>query len=139
MTPVSPAPRTFCNCTLSESERESAMSSSRPGMLVIGMGNPLRSDDGVGPAAVEALKARGLPGAQLLTCHGDGLRLIEIWKSAGRVILIDAVVSGANPGTIYRFDALRQALPASLSFSSSHTFGAAEIIELARTLDQLPP
>ncbi len=115
------------------------MSSSRPIMQVIGMGNPLRGDDGAGPAIVEALKARGLPGVQLMTCHGDGLPLIDTWKSAGRVMLIDAATSGANPGTIYRFDALSQALPASLSFYSSHTFGAAETIELARTLGQLPP
>jgi hydrogenase maturation protease len=40
--------------------------------------------------------------------------------------------------TIYRFDALRQQLPASYSFSSTHAFGVAEAIQLARALDQLP-
>lgn len=113
------------------------MSTSLPGMLVIGIGNPLRGDDGVGPTIVEILKARGLPGARLMTCHGDGLLLIETWKNKG-VMLIDAATSGAHPGTVYRFDALRRPLPAGFSLYSTHAFGIAETIELARTLDQLP-
>ena len=115
------------------------MSTSLPGMLVIGIGNPLRGDDGVGPAIVEILKTRGLPGARLMTCQGDGLLLIETWKSADRVLLIDAATCGANPGTVYRFDAFGRPLPAGFSLYSTHAFGIAETIELARTLDQLPP
>lgn len=107
-------------------------------VLVIGVGNMLRGDDGVGPAIIAALAARGLPGAQLMICQGDGLQLMETWKRADRVILIDAVTSGGKPGTVYRFDADQQALPADLSFSSTHAFGVVEAIELARALDQLP-
>jgi hydrogenase maturation protease len=109
-----------------------------PEVLVVGIGNPLRGDDGVGPTALAALEARELPGAQLMAFQGDGLLLLDAWKHADRVILIDAVTSGGKPGAVYRFDALAQTFPAGLSFSSTHAFGVAEAIELARTLKQLP-
>lgn len=54
-------------------------------------------------------------------------------------ILIDAVSSGGNPGTIYKFDALKQPLPTELSFQSTHVVNVGEAIELARVLEQLPP
>ncbi len=114
--------------------------SSPPDILVIGVGNALRGDDGVGPAVIAALEARGLQGARAMNCQeGDGLQLIETWKHADTVILIDAVTSGAKPGAVYRFDEIAQALPADLTFSSTHAFGVVEAIELARALDQLPP
>jgi hydrogenase maturation protease len=108
-------------------------------ILLIGIGNEYRSDDSVGLAAIRALKAHELPGNTLLMeCSDDGAELIEMWSSTTMAILIDAVSSGAKPGTIYRFDALAQAIPAQLSFQSTHAFSVVEAIELARILDQLP-
>ena len=112
--------------------------SSAPDVLIIGIGNAQCGDDGVGPAVVEALEARGLPGVELMFCEGDGLQMLDAWKNVGKVVLIDAVMSGGKPGTVYRFDAHAQRLPADLSFSSTHAFGVAGAIELARVLDQLP-
>jgi hydrogenase maturation protease len=106
--------------------------------LVIGVGNDYRSDDGVGLAVVRTLKERALPGILCLESDGDGTTLIDTWSHASRVIIIDAISSVAQPGTVYRFDALTQPLPASYSFPSTHAFGVAEVIQLARTLDQLP-
>ena len=62
-----------------------------------------------------------------------------MWRSARTVILIDAVSSGAKPGTIYRFDAHKQPIPSQFSFRSTHAFSIAEALELARVLDQIPP
>ncbi len=108
-------------------------------IVLIGIGNQYRRDDGVGLAVIGALKARGLPNILITECTGDGTKLMEIWGTARKVILIDAVSSGAKPGTIYRFDTLTQPFPAHFSFHSTHAFGVAEAIELARALDQLPP
>jgi len=108
-------------------------------ILLIGIGNQYRSDDGVGLSAIQALKVKGLPNIQITECTADGTKLMELWGTASKVILIDAVSSGAKPGTIYRFDALTQSFPAHFSFQSTHAFGVAEAIDLARTLDQLPP
>jgi hydrogenase maturation protease len=113
------------------------MSGSSP-VLVIGVGNDYRSDDSIGLAVVRALKAKELPDTLCLESDGDGTTLMETWSQASRVIIIDAISSGAHPGTIYRLDALMQPLPASYSFSSTHAFGVAEAIQLARTLGQLP-
>jgi hydrogenase maturation protease len=107
-------------------------------VLVIGVGNDYRSDDAVGLAVVRTLKAKELPSTLCLESDGDGTTLMETWSQASRVIIVDAISSGAQPGTIHRFDALTQPLPASYSFSSTHAFGVAEAIQLARTLDQLP-
>jgi hydrogenase maturation protease len=107
-------------------------------MLVIGVGNVYRGDDGAGPAVIALLRAEGLPGARLLECDGDCSALLDAWHGAGAVVLIDAVSSGARPGTIYRFDALARTLPREVSFQSTHAFGVAEALALGRTLGQLP-
>jgi hydrogenase maturation protease len=54
------------------------------------------------------------------------------------VWIIDAVAGGGPPGTVHRFDAGSQALPASLRKTSTHATSVAESIELARTLGRLP-
>jgi len=66
------------------------------------------------------------------------LKLWIAWEGEEKVYLIDAAQSGADAGTIQRFEADEEGLPAdSLSFSS-HAFGVVEAIELARSLGQLP-
>jgi hydrogenase maturation protease len=62
-----------------------------------------------------------------------------MFSSVRMAILIDAVSSGGNPGTIYQFEAQKQPISAQLSFQSTHAFGVGEAIELARVLGQLPP
>lgn len=107
--------------------------------LVIGTGNPLRRDDGAGPAVVERLQGARLPPAvELMQHNGDGLSLINTWQSYAYVILIDAACAGGNPGTIHRFEASAIELPRDLLCSSSHLFGPAEAIALARSLGRLP-
>jgi|SRR5579884_491514 hydrogenase maturation protease len=107
-------------------------------MLVIGIGNRYRSDDGAGPAALELLRIERLPGVRLLECEGEASSLLDAWQGAGAVVLIDAASSHAAPGTIYRFDLLAQPLPFEVSFLSAHAFGVAQAIELGRVLHQLP-
>jgi hydrogenase maturation protease len=113
------------------------MSQSSP-LLIIGVGNAYRSDDAVGLLVVRTLNALHLPSTLCIESDGDGTTLVDTWSNAGRVILIDAISSGAQPGTIYRFNAMTQLLPSSASFSSTHAFGVAEAIQLARILEQLP-
>jgi hydrogenase maturation protease len=74
----------------------------------------------------------------ILEATGEGTALLESWKGAESVILIDAVSSGAYPGTIHRLDAWAQPLPAGFLHTSTHAFGVAQAVELARALNQLP-
>ena len=118
--------------------------SSRPRILIIGVGNAYRSDDAVGLVVVRRLREDGGPKVNKVNDvtiqeqSGEGTALIEAWKEVEAIILIDAVRSGAEPGSVHRFDASKQALPAVFSSASTHSFGLAEAIEMARALQQLP-
>ncbi len=106
--------------------------------LVIGVGNPYRRDDAVGREVVRRLRRRALSGVRLVEQDGEGTALLEVWEGADLVILVDAVASGAAPGTVHRFDAAEGPLPATLARGSTHAMGVAEAVELARALGQLP-
>jgi hydrogenase maturation protease len=106
--------------------------------LFIGVGNPFRGDDGVGIAVVQRLRKEIPPGVRVQEESGDGTELLEAWKGAECVILVDAVQSGAPPGTIHRLDAGIERLPTWFSRASTHAFGVAEAIELARAMGDLP-
>lgn len=105
---------------------------------VIGIGNPYRRDDAVGLVVARRLREKNLDGVKVLEMSGEGAALIEAWQGAERVIVIDAVCSGAAPGTIFRFVANQQAIPTEFFRYSTHHFGLAEAIELARALGRLP-
>jgi hydrogenase maturation protease len=107
--------------------------------LVIGIGNPLRGDDGVGVVVAERIRARGAGNVDVTVLDGDGASLVERWAGAAAVIVVDATRSAAPPGSIERFDAVRSPLPCVGRSATSHGFGLAEAVELARALDRLPP
>lgn len=107
-------------------------------VLVIGVGNRYRADDGVGPVVSAAIAARKLPEVRTAEHCGEGAGLMALWEGAGRVVLIDAVRSGSAPGTIHRFDARAQRVPSGLFNYSTHAFSVAEAVEMARVLSMLP-
>ena len=106
--------------------------------ILIGVGNPFRSDDRVGRVVVQRLRKDVPPDIPLFEETGDGAELFDAFRGADCVILVDAVQSGAPPGTIQRFDARAEKLPACYSHSTTQTFGVAEPNELARTMEELP-
>jgi hydrogenase maturation protease len=106
-------------------------------LLIIGVGNEFRTDDGVGLVVARRL-AGLLPGVRVIELSGEGAALMEAWQHADRVFLVDAVSSGAAPGTIHRFDAAAQPIPTQFFSYSTHAFSVAEAIELARVLGDLP-
>jgi hydrogenase maturation protease len=116
-----------------------ATSEERPRMLVIGVGNAYRRDDAAGLVIARRLREETGDAIMVHEERGAGADLIDVWQDAAVVILLDAVSSGATPGTIVRFDARAQPLPAPFFRSSTHAVGVAEAIELARALGALPP
>ena len=106
--------------------------------LVIGIGNAWRGDDAAGLQIAHALRACDLPGVTVVETNVVDPVLIEQWQGVVRLIVIDAVVSGAAPGTVHRFDLRREPLPATLSFCSTHAFDLTALLDLARALDRLP-
>jgi hydrogenase maturation protease len=111
-----------------------------PLLKVIGVGNAWRGDDAVGLLVARRLKEDRLPRVSVVECRGTLTAVREAWKDAAGVIVVDAVVSGSRPGTIYRFNALGAGVPVELSrSSSSHGWGVAEALALGRVLQELPP
>ena len=115
----------------------------RKSVWVVGVGNSLARDEGVGPAAVERLKAESLPaGTRLLDAGTDLLTAMAGFAGADRVILIDAMRAGGAPGTIYRLtlEELEKRTRAGASALSAHGFGVVEAVGLARAAGmRFPP
>lgn len=107
-----------------------------PRLLVIGAGNELRRDDAAGLEAARRLC--GFPGVEVREARGDMTSLADLWDAADRVVVVDAARSGAVPGSVHRFDATSDALPAAFGHGSTHALGVADAIELARALGRLP-
>jgi hydrogenase maturation protease len=108
-------------------------------VLVIGIGNEYRSDDGLGLLIARKIRARLLISVAVKEESGEGAALMEAWQGYNSVILVDAVSSGAKPGTIFRIEAAKKNVPAKFFHYSTHAFSVAEAIELARAMKTLPP
>ncbi len=111
---------------------------SQPQSLVIGIGNEFRGDDGVGHFIARSLMERAPAGVGIQLQSGDGAALMESLRQARVVYLIDAMQTGAAPGTIRRIDVQQEALPVNFFSTSTHHFGIAVAVELARVLNLLP-
>ncbi len=107
-------------------------------ILLIGVGNEFRSDDGLGVDIARALRRRSYDGVRVLEQSGEGTSLIAGWSGAAHVLIVDAVSSGESAGTLHRINAIEERIPKHMFNSSSHTFGVSEAVELARQMNQLP-
>jgi hydrogenase maturation protease len=108
------------------------------GLLVIGLGNRYRGDDAAGLRAAERLRDLTPPDIAVVTHEGEPIDLLDRWRNAQTVVLIDAIVSGAAPGTVRRLDVRDAPLPVPALGDSTHAVSLAAAIELARALDHLP-
>jgi len=106
--------------------------------LFVGIGNPMRGDDAAGLLVAARLRELSAPGLRVTELEGEPVDLIEAFGGAAEVLVADAVSSGAEPGTVHRFDAAAAPLPARLAGPSTHALGLPEAIELARALGRLP-
>ena len=108
-------------------------------VVIIGVGNEFRGDDGAGLVVSRRLSAVGVPGVRVLEVEGEGVTAMAAWKGSDAVTLVDAVYSGAAPGTVHRLEADGGPVPGSFFHRSTHAISVADAIELARSLGELPP
>jgi hydrogenase maturation protease len=107
--------------------------------LIIGIGTPDHGDDAAGLLVAEHIRAATSPrNVMVRELVGDQLGLLDLWTGAREVYVIDAVCSGGPPGNVYRFDGA-QPLTAQFANRSTHAFSLADVIELGRAMDRLPP
>ena len=107
---------------------------------IIGIGSPFGGDS-VGWSIVECLQrshAAQAWGSQVALVAADrpGVGLIELWRGAYWVAVVDAVISGGVPGRVWRLEG--EQLACAPAPWSSHGIGVAEALALARVLSALP-
>ena len=113
-----------------------------PRVLIVGCGNPLARDEGLGPCAVERLREHGLPeGVEAVDVGTDLLAELPRLADAGRVLIIDAMEAGGEPGTIYRMtldELLERAVEA--EWRGAHDLSLVSTLRLAQLSGtHLPP
>ncbi|MBL4697214.1 MAG: hydrogenase maturation protease [Phycisphaerales bacterium] len=110
-------------------------------MLIIGCGNLLRSDDGVGPVLLRHLLERGLPpGIEVADGGTAGMDVAFRMRGAREVVLIDACSSGGVPGTLYELPGHEAESPPLEACGNLHSFRWDHAITFARWLlkDEFP-
>ncbi|HEY76749.1 MAG TPA: hydrogenase maturation protease [Thermoflexia bacterium] len=110
-------------------------------VAVIGLGNPLRGDDGIGPRVVAELHRRELPeGVEAIDGGTGGLDLLRLMEGWDRVIVVDAAEIGREPGAFARFTPEEVRLRLHEGDLSLHNAGLPEALALASALNHpLPP
>lgn len=109
-----------------------------PRPLVVGVGNDDRTDDGAGLDVARELAGRPSLPAEVRLWTGELTGLLDVWRRRPLVILIDAVRSGEEPGTVRRFTPEDLAGPCPGRTFSTHGISLPDVIDLGRTLGVLP-
>jgi hydrogenase maturation protease len=106
-------------------------------VVVIGLGNPFRRDDGIGPAFVTALEPQVRPNVRVVAATRDPTVLIAAWADTDLAIVVDAAVcQPSTPGRIRRYTSC---LPTHVEVAgNSHGLGVSEAIQLATILNRAP-
>jgi hydrogenase maturation protease len=111
-----------------------------PSIVVLGVGNTLMQDDGIGVRAVRTLaETYDLPAHVRLVEGGvGGLRCLPEFEGADYLLIVDAVEGNKPPGAIDRLTP--EELPERRgTVFSAHEIGVGELVSVARLLGKLPP
>ncbi len=117
------------------------MTETRVPLLVLGLGNLLCRDDGLGVTAVSLLTRRWRAPAGVRVLDGGtlGLALLPWLEDAERVILVDAIRLDEPPGTLVRLEGEEEVMRAAQSRLSVHQIGVADLLDGAMLRGKLPP
>ncbi len=108
-------------------------------VTIVGVGNAWRRDDGAGLEVARRLSLDPPRGMRIVVRHGDDASgLLEDWRDADAAIVVDAAAGGMPAGSVHRFDAAGEPLPARAVGACGHAVGVAEAVELGRALNRLP-
>src|SRR4030042_3652602 len=126
-------------CSSSASNSKGGAKNSPQNIIILGVGNILLSDEGVGVhVANELMKIDLPPEVSVVEGGTDGFRLLNVITEADRLIVIDAVKGGAEPGSIYHFD-IDEVKSCPSGFKTSvHKIGILEVIDLSGLIGKTP-
>jgi hydrogenase maturation protease len=111
----------------------------RPRTLIVGVGNPILSDDGVGIHIARRLKEMALDGVEVEELPASGLELLDMVLGYDRVIIVDAIVTdGGRPGEFHVLE--EDAFERTVHGASPHGINIATALALGRKLvaDKMP-
>jgi len=108
-------------------------------VLILGLGNPLRGDDGIGPAVIEALRQLELPPeVELMDGGTAGLALLTAISGRQHLLVVDAAEMDRPPGAVVVFRPEAVSLEKVEFALSPHQLGLAEVLEVAGRLELSP-
>lgn len=111
---------------------------SRKPFLVLGIGNTLLSDEGIGVHVIEQMQAISTPEhVEIIDGGTSGVDLLDILADRDTVIVVDAVDTGCRPGTVLRFG-IDQLIKKDHPYISMHEVGIAETIRMTEQLGCAP-
>jgi hydrogenase maturation protease len=107
-------------------------------ILVLGLGNELFTDEGVGVAAARLVDEMELPGVEVLDGGTLGLSLLPVIEGRDALLVLDAVATEeGEPGTIVVYDAEEMRREARLLYSA-HQLGVTEVLAAADLVGSTP-
>jgi len=109
----------------------------KPRIVIIGVGNLLMKDEGIGIHAVQSLQEIDLPPDVKLIDGGTSPDLISYTRAGDKMIIIDAARAGSKPGTIYRFRP-EDIAAGKGSLTSAHEMGVVENLNLMTITGNAP-
>jgi len=115
----------------------SSLKTDTPRIVVIGVGNLLMKDEGIGIHVLQALQEIGLTADVELIDGGTSPDLIAYTKSGDRLILIDSAKAGSEPGAVYRFKP-EDLAQETTHLTSAHELGVAQNLSLMSLLGNRP-
>lgn len=107
--------------------------------MVVGVGNELLSDEGLGVHVAKALQKMDIP-PEIEVVEGgtDGFALMPIIMETDLLYLIDSIKGGSEPGTIYKFNIKNAPACMDLYKTSVHQIGILEVIRLTSLVGKSP-
>ncbi len=105
-------------------------------ILVLGIGNYLMGDEGVGVHLAEGLQRQGLPGADIVDGGTGGFHLLDYFESYDTVILADATLDNTPAGTIRLLKPrFAKDFPKAMS---THDIGLKDMVSALQLMDKMP-
>jgi hydrogenase maturation protease len=103
--------------------------------LVLGLGNPVRSDDSVGLQVVRRLRQLGLPeGVMTAEAATAGLDSLDLIDGHAHLLIVDAIDCGAEPGTVLKLSLADLDTTVPRHVTSSHDDSLVDALDLGRRL-----
>ena len=109
-----------------------------PDVLVAGIGNELRGDDGGGRAVAHRVARGGAPATVAVRALDDPLELLWAWEGCRLAVVLDATCSGVAPGTVRVVDLGAAEVAGGPAVHSTHALGVGSVLALAGALGRAP-